>query len=100
MHATPQAFLGRVSSVFVPAMSAAELIGIGLSGYLSSIVLRDFHASIAGLTVGPVDTIFTVVGFSLVVAGVYALVNLWGVRLGQPRAASAGSSLSSELQTD
>jgi MFS family permease len=81
MHATPQEFLGRVSSVFVPALSGAELIGIALSGYLASTLLHNFHATVFGINVGPVDTIFTAMGLSLVAAGIYALVNLRGVQL-------------------
>jgi len=83
MHATPEEFLGRISSVFVPALSAAELVGIALSGYLASTLLRDFHTTVLGIHIGPVDTIFTAVGISLVAAGIYALVNLRGVRLAQ-----------------
>jgi MFS family permease len=81
MHATPQEFLGRVSSVFVPALSGSELVGIALSGYLASTLLRDFHTTVFGINIGPVDTIFTAMGISLVVAGAYALANLRGVRL-------------------
>lgn len=81
MHATPEMFLGRVSSVLVPALSGAELIGIGLSGYLASTLLRDFHASVFGIRMGPVDTIFTAMGVSLVTAGVYTLITLRRVRL-------------------
>jgi MFS family permease len=83
MHATPQEFLGRVSSVLVPALSGSELIGIALSGYLASTLLRDFHATVFGIKVGPVDTIFTAMGLALVAAGLYALVNLRGIRLAQ-----------------
>jgi MFS family permease len=83
MHVTSQEFLGRVSSVLVPALSGAELIGIALSGYLASTLLRDFHATVFGIHVGPVDTIFTAMGLSLLAAGSYALVNLRGVRLAQ-----------------
>lgn len=81
MHATPEQFLGRVSSVFVPALSAAELGGIALSGYLASTVLRHFHAIVLGITIGPVDTIFTATGAALVAAGLYALIRLRGVRI-------------------
>ncbi len=83
MHATPEEFLGRISSVFVPALSAAELVGIALSGYLASTLLRDFHTTVLGIHIGPVDTIFTAVGISLAAAGTYALVTLRGVRLAQ-----------------
>jgi hypothetical protein len=72
-----------ISSVFVPALSAAELVGIALSGYLASTLLRDFHTTVLGIHIGPVDTIFTAVGISLAAAGIYALVNLRGVRLAQ-----------------
>jgi MFS family permease len=81
MHATPEEFLGRVSSVLVPALSGAELVGIALSGYLASTLLRGFHATVLGINIGPLDTIFTAMGLSLVAAGIYALVNLRGIRL-------------------
>lgn len=81
MHVTPQAFLGRAYSVFAPAISAAELLGIGLSGYLDSTVLRQFHGTVLGVAIGPVDTIFSVVGVAMLAAGLYALVNLRGVTL-------------------
>lgn len=81
MHVTPPEFLGRVSSVFVPAIASAELIGIGLSGYLASTVLRGFHMTLLGLSFGPVDTIFTVVGVCILAAGVYALARLRGIHL-------------------
>jgi MFS family permease len=83
MHATPQEFLGRVSSVLAPALSGAELIGIALSGYLASTLLRNLRATVFGINIGPIDTIFTAMGLSLVAAGIYALVNLRGVRLAQ-----------------
>jgi hypothetical protein len=70
-----------VSSVLVPALSGAELVGIALSGYLASTLLRGFHATVLGINIGPVDTIFTAMGLSLVAAGIYALVNLRGIRL-------------------
>lgn len=88
MHVTPQEFLGRAFAVFAPAISAAELLGIGLSGYLDSTVLRHFHAQVLGIALGPVDTIFTVVGFSILAAGVYALANLRGVTLAPDEAPS------------
>jgi MFS family permease len=83
MHVTPPQFLGRAYAVFAPAISAAELVGIGLSGYLDSIVLRGLHARELGVAVGPVDTIFSVVGLSILAAGIFALVNLRTVRLAQ-----------------
>jgi len=86
LRVTPQRLLGRVYAVLVPAMSAAELIGIGLSGYLASTVLRSFHSTLVGIAIGPVDTIFTVIGLcifaaGIFAAGIYATVQLRGVRL-------------------
>lgn len=88
MHATPREYLGRVAAVFGPAISISELLGIGISGYLASTGLRGFHARVLGLAIGPIDSIFTVVGISILAGGVYALVNLRGVRLAErpPRA--------------
>lgn len=87
MHDTPRELLGRAFAVFAPAISAAELLGIGLSGYLASTALRHFHATVLGIAVGPVDTIFTVVGISILAGGVYALARLRGVALAPEEAA-------------
>jgi MFS family permease len=83
MHVTPREFLGRAFSVFAPAISAAELVGIGLSGYLDSTVLRHFQARVLGVAFGPVDTIFSVVGLSILAAGIVALMNLRAISLEQ-----------------
>ena len=81
MNVTPQALLGRVAAVLTPALSASELLGIGLSGFLASTALRHFHTVVLGVAIGPIDTIFTVVGLSILAAGVYTLINLRGVKL-------------------
>jgi hypothetical protein len=39
-------------------------------------VLRNFSASVGGLHIGPIDTIFTVAGLLIVLAGGYALIAL------------------------
>jgi MFS family permease len=83
LHVTPHEFLGRAFSIFAPAISAGELIGIALSGYLDSTVLQHFHARVLGVALGPVDTIFTIVGLAILLAGLYALSNLGGIVLAQ-----------------
>lgn len=81
MHVTPQKLLGRVAAIITPVSSVAELLGIGLSGYLATTLLRDLHATPLGIAVGPVDTIFTAVGLVILAGGVYAVVGLRRIRI-------------------
>lgn len=81
LHVTPQKFVGRVAAVLAPMMSAASTLSIALAGYLASAILRHFHATLFGIAFGPVDTIFTCAGLLAVIAGLYAMVSLRGVRL-------------------
>jgi len=81
LHTTPHQFVGRVTAVLSPMMSAASTLSIVLAGYLASTVLHDFHRSLWGIAFGPVDTIFTGAGILAVFAGFYAMVNLRGIRL-------------------
>jgi hypothetical protein len=39
-------------------------------------VLRGFHASVLGIALGPVDTVFTATGLLAVAGGLYARTNL------------------------
>lgn len=81
LHATPQKFIGRVTAVLSPVMSAASTLSVALAGYLDSTVLRDFHSTFLGIAFGPVDTIFTCAGILAVIAGFYAMLNLRDIRL-------------------
>jgi MFS family permease len=81
LHATPQKFIGRVTAVLSPVMSAASTLSVALAGYLDSTVLRDFHSTFVGIAFGPVDTIFTCAGILAVIAGFYAMLNLRDIRL-------------------
>jgi MFS family permease len=89
LHVTPPAFIGRAFAVFAPAISAAEVLSIALAGSLDSTTLRHFHATVLGVGVGPVDTIFTATGLCVLGGGIYALVRLRGVSLAQIRAPDA-----------
>src|SRR5262249_57107239 len=60
MRVTPKHLLGRVVAVLQPIITAASLISIALSGYLASTVLHNFSSTVAGITFGPLDTIFGV----------------------------------------
>ncbi len=81
LHVTPRAFIGRVSGVLMPVISAASTISIGAAGFLAGTVLHGLHARLLGSTWGPVDTIFTGTGLLTVAGGCYAMVNLRGVTL-------------------
>ncbi len=76
LRLAPRAFIGRASAVLLPAMSLAALVSIALAGLLDSTVLRGFHARLLGLTLGPIDTIFTAAGLLCLAGGLYAMVNL------------------------
>jgi len=80
LHVTPRELVGRVVAVLSPMMSAASTLSVALAGYLASTVLHNFHATVFGIAFGPVDTIFTCAGLLAVIAGLYAMVNLRGIR--------------------
>ena len=91
LGATPRAYVGRVSALLMPAISLASLLSIGLAGLLVSTVLRRFHATVLGVTFGPIDTVFTVTGLLTLAGGLYAMIGLRGVVLGDDgRAADGG----------
>src|ERR1017187_9390719 len=81
---TPQEFRGRVIAVFNPACQLASMMSVVVAGWLVSSVLRNMAFSLAGLHFGPIDTIFTVAGILVMLAGGYALVGL-PVRAGHRR---------------
>src|SRR5262249_14935983 len=54
---------------------------IALSGYLASAVLRGFSATVAGITFGPLDTIFGAAALLILLGGIYAALSLRGLTL-------------------
>lgn len=71
---TPRELVGRVASLLDPVITLAAVAGTALAGYLDSVVLRDFHLTILGVAMGPVDTIFTVAGALVLLGGIYGLI--------------------------
>jgi MFS family permease len=84
LHVTPREFVGRVMAVIQPAINLASIISIALAGFLAS-ALHDFHTTLLGISLGPIDTIFTGAGVLVVVGGFYAMVNLRGIHLAGER---------------
>jgi fucose permease len=76
LQVVPREFLGRTMSVFQPMNRLASIVSIALVSFLLSTVLRGFAGSIAGMHVGPIDTLFTAGGVLIAAAGLYARVTL------------------------
>jgi MFS family permease len=81
LNVTPRELVGRVAALLNPALTLVTMLSIAVAGYLYSTVLQNFHATLVGITFGPIDTIFTVTGILVVAGGLYAMVNLRGVTL-------------------
>ncbi|NDZ79880.1 MFS transporter [Streptomyces sp. SID10853] len=76
LASVPQSHLGRVISVINPVQQLGALVGVSGAGWLASTALRDFHADVAGIQFGRIDTIFTAAGLLVVVGGFYAAIAL------------------------
>lgn len=80
INSTPRELLGRVSAVFNPVTTLSALAASALGGYLYGTILHDFHFAVFGISFGPLDTIFSVVGLMLLAAGIYAYFGLRSTR--------------------
>ena len=78
LRATPREFRGRVSGTLNPLGNAAMIAGMLLGGLLYGGGFRDFRATLLGIRLGPLDTIFTAVGLLCLLGGLYAMKNLPG----------------------
>lgn len=76
LKVTPRELVGRVMSILNPITIVAALLAAPLAGYLAGSVLRDWHASIFGLTLGPLDTILLSAGLTILLAGIYIFQRL------------------------
>lgn len=59
----------------------ASVTSMVVAGLLDSTALHDFHATLLGIHFGPVDTIYTAMGLLTLLAGIYAMLTLRGVRV-------------------
>ncbi|EFH85296.1 hypothetical protein [Ktedonobacter racemifer] len=65
-------------------LTLTSMLSAVLIGWLNSIALRHFHAVILNISLGPIDTIFLVVGLLAIGSGINAMVRLrGGVRVAQ-----------------
>ncbi|HEU0242245.1 MAG TPA: MFS transporter [Micromonosporaceae bacterium] len=94
LAATPREYLGRMMAVFNPINTAASMLSVVVSGWLASTVLLHFHANIAGVHIGRIDTIFTIAGLLIVAAGVYAAFSL--PKAARPTETTGGHAVAAE----
>lgn len=73
LGATPPQLLGRVISVINPVQQVATLAATAVAGFLASTALRNLHASFAGMTFGPYDTLFSVAGLLFIAGGLASI---------------------------
>jgi MFS family permease len=74
---TPQALIGRVMAFEVPLITIASLLGGLLASIIAATILAHFHATVAGMHFGRLDTIFAGVGLISIGAGVFARLTLY-----------------------
>jgi MFS family permease len=74
---TPRTLIGRVMAFEVPMITIASLMGDVLAGTLASTVLSHFHATLAGMSFGRLDTILVMAGLLTVGSGVLARLTLY-----------------------
>ncbi|MHB1593260.1 MAG: MFS transporter [Streptosporangiaceae bacterium] len=96
LQATPQQMLGRVSAVINPLMQLAAIIAMAVAGLLASTVLNGMRAVVAGVTFGPIDTIFAVSGLLMVAAGVSVIGPLRATTAATEAAGQADQAVSAE----
>ena len=73
-----------VSALLSPLTNLSALLSTVVAGYLVSTLLRNFHASILSIAIGPIDTLFTISGLLAVLGGIAAMLNLRSLRTREP----------------
>lgn len=73
LSVTPSHLIGRVSAVLSPLQQLASIVSMVLAGVLASTALRGFHATVAGMKLGPYDTVFAAAGLLFMIAGIASI---------------------------
>lgn len=79
LRETPQDMMGRVMSIFNPAMNLAILAATAGVGYLAGVTLRGFHAVWLGFPFGVISVIYLFGGVLMALSGLVTLIGLAGV---------------------
>jgi Na+/melibiose symporter-like transporter len=91
LRTVPPDQLGRAIAFLNIFPTVAELVATGLAGWLVSSVLRGLHVTVAGMTFGPVDTVFTAAGLVLLAVGIAVWRPIFAARVQAAPAAPAPS---------
>jgi MFS family permease len=78
LRAVPRELLGRVAGILTPVQYLASMVAALAAGWLASTVLLNFHLEVGPVTLGRIDTIFSVGGLLVLAGGVYAWFALRG----------------------
>jgi len=76
MRETTRHLLGRVGATLNPIITGSTLVGALLGGVLYGAMRDNVDAKILGVHVGPIDTIYLVIGVVILIAAVYSALNL------------------------
>jgi MFS family permease len=76
LEAIPPQLIGRIMALFNPLQQLAAITSMALAGFLASTVLRALHVHVAGLTFGPINTIFACGALLITAAGCAVLAPL------------------------
>jgi MFS family permease len=74
LDVTPRELVGRVDAVLNPAVNAATLLSLAVSGWIAGTILAGFHAHVAGLTFGAIDSLFAAAGVLCILGAIYAML--------------------------
>lgn len=72
----PKEYIGRAISTFGPVQQLASMASALGTGWMMSTAWRDFDHTVAGMTFGPIDTIYLFSGLAIAVSGLYATLAL------------------------
>ncbi len=72
----PQQLIGRVMSVFNPLQQLANIVSMAAAGFLAGTLLRNIHIDLAGVTFGPINTIFAFSALLIITAGLVLIGQL------------------------
>jgi MFS family permease len=78
----PREMIGRIMAIVDPARRLAELLSVGVAGYLASTALLGFRGTLLGLSFGPLDTLFLGSGLLMLLGGLFATMRLRGSQVG------------------
>ncbi len=84
LRVTPREMVGRVISMVNPLLQLAAMLSIAVAGWLASTGLRGLDTRVAGVHIGPIDTIYTGGGVLALLGGAWAVFAMRPADLSAP----------------